>query len=161
MGTTVENWCERAAPASATSIRTLALRGSGRPVTTIQPHEVEGTTATGSACPFAVTVICGETDEEAHRLAAPVRIAIVNSRTGRRAPIPTIEEALATPLAPAEQAIADDFLEGAVIGGPERVRDKLVGLRQELDADELMISSLVPSHGARVAALERIAAALR
>ncbi|MDX2086628.1 MAG: hypothetical protein SFX73_02205 [Kofleriaceae bacterium] len=108
----------------------------------------------------AVTVICGESDEEAQRLAAPVRIAIVNSRTGRRAPIPTVEEALATKLDPSEQAIADDFLVGAVIGGPATVRDRLVDLARDIDADELMISSLVPSTAARVAALERIATML-
>ena len=108
----------------------------------------------------AVTVICGETDEDAQRLAAPVRIAIVNSRIGRRAPIPTVEEALVTTLKPEEQAIADDFLAGAVIGGPVHVRDRLLALTRDLDADELMVSSLVPSAAARTAALERIAAAL-
>jgi luciferase family oxidoreductase group 1 len=108
----------------------------------------------------AVTVICGETDDEAQRLAAPMRIAIVNSRTGKRVPIPTVEEALATTLNPQEQAIADDFFTGAIIGGPAKVRDRMIALVQDLEADELMISSLVPNAATRVAALERIAAAL-
>lgn len=105
----------------------------------------------------AVTVICGEDDAEAQRLAAPVRVAIANTRTGKRAPIPTIEEALAHTFTPQEQAIVDDFLQGAVIGGPEHVRDRLHALVRELEADEIMLSSLVPGHDARKQALHRIA----
>jgi luciferase family oxidoreductase group 1 len=115
------------------------------------------------AAPYAmcaVSVICGEDEEDARRLTAPVRVAIVNSRTGRRAPIPSVEDALAHRFTPSEQAIADDFLEGAVIGGPEHVRDRLRALAKEIDADELMVSSLVPSFEARRRSLERIATAL-
>jgi luciferase family oxidoreductase group 1 len=108
----------------------------------------------------AVTVICGETDEDAQRLAAPVRVAIANTRTGKRAPIPTIEEALAHEFTEQEQAIVDDFLLGAVIGSPTHVRDRLDTLAKDLEADEIMLSSLVPGHEARTAALTRIAAAM-
>ena len=108
----------------------------------------------------AVTVICGADDEDARRLAAPVRVAVVNSRTGKRAPIPSVEEALAHELTPQERAIADDFLAGAVIGGPDRVCARLPALAREIEADELMLSTLVPSLAARRASLERIAAGL-
>jgi luciferase family oxidoreductase group 1 len=108
----------------------------------------------------AVTVICGDDDEEARRFAAPVRVAIVNSRLGRREPIPSVEEALTHSFSAQEQAIADEFLVGAVIGGPEHVGERLLALAREIDADELMISSLVPSIDARRRSLERIAAAI-
>ena len=108
-------------------------------------------------CTFAIVA---DSDEEAERLAAPVRVAIVNSRTGRRAPVPSIEEALAHPFTPEERAIADDFLAGAVIGGPDRVTARLPELAREHGADELMLSTLVPSLDARRRALEAIAAAL-
>lgn len=108
----------------------------------------------------AVTVICGETDEDAQRLAAPVRVAIANTRTGKRAPIPSIEEALAHEFTEQEQAIVDDFLLGAVIGGPALVRARLQTLATDLAADEIMLSSLVPGHDARKQALARIAAAM-
>jgi luciferase family oxidoreductase group 1 len=116
------------------------------------------------AAPYAmcaVTVICGADDEDAHRLAAPVRVAIVNSRTGKRAPIPSVADALAHSLTPAEQAIADEFLAGAIIGGPDHVRSRLRALAHELEADELMLSSLVPSLESRRLSLERIAASLQ
>ena len=108
----------------------------------------------------AVTVICGEDDDHARRLAAPVRVAVANSRTGKRAPIPSVEDALAHRFTPEEQAIAEEFLAGAVIGGPARVRDGLLALARRLGADELMLSSLVPGAHERRHALERIATAM-
>lgn len=108
----------------------------------------------------AVTVICGTDEEHARRLAAPVRVAIANTRTGKRAPIPTVEEALAHSFTPQEQAIADEFLTGAIIGGPAYVRERLLATARDLDADELMISSLVPSFDERRLALTRIAEAM-
>ncbi|MEJ7599571.1 MAG: LLM class flavin-dependent oxidoreductase [Kofleriaceae bacterium] len=108
----------------------------------------------------AVTTICGEDDAEAERLAAPMKVAIVNSRTGKRAPIVSIEEALAHRFTPGEQAICDEFFEGAVIGGPALVAERLPALAREIEADELMLSTLVPSLGARRASLDRIASRL-
>ncbi len=115
------------------------------------------------AAPYAmcaVTTICGEDADEARRLSAPIRIAIVNTRTGKRAPILSVEAALARTLTPAEEAIADDFLDGAVLGGPAQVADRLTALTAELGADELMLSTLVASAATRRASLERIAAAM-
>jgi len=110
---------------------------------------------------LAVTTICGADDAEADRLAAPVRVAIVNSRTGRRAPIPSIEDALRREFSPVEQAILDEFFAGAVIGGPAKVGERLRSLAQDYDASELMLSTLVPGLAARVASLERTMAAMR
>jgi len=110
---------------------------------------------------LAVTTVCGETDEEAERLAAPMRVAVVNSRTGKRAPIPSIEEALRHPFSPAEQAILDEFFAGAVIGGPAKVADGLRALARDHEASELMLSTLVPDLAARKASLERTIAAMR
>lgn len=105
---------------------------------------------------LAVTVVCGATDEQAARMAAPLRLAVVRNRTGRRAPIATIEEALAYRFTREEQAIADEFLLGAVIGGPQRVRDGLTSLARESGADELMLSTLVPDLTERVQSYERV-----
>jgi luciferase family oxidoreductase group 1 len=106
---------------------------------------------------LAVTAVCADTAEEAHRLAAPLRVAIVKNRTGRRSPIVSIDEALAYPFTPEETAIADDFFLGAVIGDPTHVADRLVALARETGANEIMLSTLVPSLDARRGSLERIA----
>ncbi|MBL0215331.1 MAG: LLM class flavin-dependent oxidoreductase [Myxococcales bacterium] len=108
---------------------------------------------------LAVTTVCGGDDAEAVRLAAPLRVAIVNSRTGKRQPICSIEDALARRFTPDEQAIADEFLHGAVIGGTDRVAAGLRDLAGSVGADELMLSSLVADPVERRRSLERIAGA--
>jgi luciferase family oxidoreductase group 1 len=109
---------------------------------------------------LAITAVCGADDDEAHRLAAPIRVAIVKNRTGRRSPIASIDEALAYRFTPDEQAIADEFFTGAVIGGPAHVAERLHATAREIGAQELMLSTLVPDLAARQASLERIASAL-
>ncbi|HET9990838.1 MAG TPA: LLM class flavin-dependent oxidoreductase [Kofleriaceae bacterium] len=109
---------------------------------------------------LAVTAVCAETDAEAERLAAPLRVAIVKNRTGRRAPIVSIEEALAYRFTPDEQAIADEFFTGAVIGSPVTVAAGLVELARDTGADEIMLSALLPSLAARTRSLQLIAAAM-
>jgi luciferase family oxidoreductase group 1 len=108
---------------------------------------------------LAVTVVCGATDEEAELMAAPIRLAVVRNRTGRRAPIAGVEEAVAYRFTREEQAIADEFLLGAVIGGPQRVRDGLTALARQSNADELMLSTLLPDVTERMQSYERVSRA--
>jgi luciferase family oxidoreductase group 1 len=108
----------------------------------------------------AVTAVCGATDDEARRLAAPIKVAVVNTRTGKRSPIVSVDEALTRKFTPDEQFIIDDFLEGAAIGSASTVATHLQQLARDIDADELMLSTLVPSLTDRREGLSRIAAAL-
>lgn len=109
---------------------------------------------------LAVTAVCAPTDEEARRLAAPLRVAIVKSRTGQRVPVPSVEDALAYDFTPAERAIADEFLHGAAIGSPTTVAERLIELVGDTGADELMLSTLLPDLSNRQRSLELIAAAM-
>ncbi len=109
---------------------------------------------------LAVTAICAETDDAANRLAAPVRVAVVQNRTARRAPIPTIDEALAYEFTPDERAIADEFLTGAAIGSPATVAARLRARARDTGASELMLSTLIPELAARQRALRLIADAM-
>jgi len=109
---------------------------------------------------LAVTTVCGADDDDARRLAAPIRVAVVKNRTGRRGPIVSIDEALAYRFSAEEQAIADEFLTGAVIGGPAHVAERLRATARDAGVQELMLSTLVPDLAARQASLERIRIAL-
>jgi luciferase family oxidoreductase group 1 len=108
---------------------------------------------------LAVTVVCGEDDEHARRLAAPLKLGVVRIRTGKPAPLASIEEALAYQFTPEEEAIADDFLNGAAIGGPERVRGRLQELVDETGADEIMLSTMIADTATRTASYRRVAEA--
>jgi luciferase family oxidoreductase group 1 len=109
---------------------------------------------------LAVTAICAETDDLAARLAAPVRVAVVKNRTGRRAAIPSIADALAYEFTPEERAIADEFFTGAAIGSPATVAARLRALTRDTGAHELMLSTLVPELAARQRGLQLIADAM-
>jgi luciferase family oxidoreductase group 1 len=109
---------------------------------------------------LALTAVCGADDEDARRLAAPIRVAVVKNRTGRRGPIVSVDEALAYRFSADEQAIADEFMTGAVLSGPEHIAERLHATARDTGAQELMLSSLVPDLGVRRASLERISAAL-
>ena len=109
---------------------------------------------------LAVTVVCGEDDEDARRLAAPLKLGIVRIRTGKAAPLASIEEALAYRFTPEEEVIAEDFLNGAAIGSPDRVRGRLLELVAETGADEIMLSTMIADPAARIASYRRVAEAM-
>ncbi len=108
---------------------------------------------------LAVTVVCGDDNQHAQRIAAPIRLAVVRNRTGRRAPIADVEEALAYRFSAEEQAIADEFLMGAIIGGPELVVEGLERLAADTQADELMLSGLIGDRDERRRSYQRVAVA--
>ena len=109
---------------------------------------------------LAVTVVCGEDDTHANELTVPLKLAVVRSRTGRRAPLPSMDEARAYSFTPEEERIADEFLHGAVIGGSERVREGLEQLASTTGADELMLAAFISDSTERVRSYERVAHAL-
>ena len=105
---------------------------------------------------LALAVICGPDDGEAERLAAPATLAVVRNRTGRRAPIASVEDALAYRYTAEERAIAEDFRRGAVVGGPEQVVSGLTEVARKLGADELMLTTIVPDTVDRIRSYELV-----
>lgn len=104
----------------------------------------------------AATAICAETDEEAQRLAASVRMIFLQMRF---VPVPPPETALRFL---EEQGLPPDFAppgRRAIIGSPRRVREGLEALVREYEADELMIVTITHDHQARRRSYELIAEA--
>jgi luciferase family oxidoreductase group 1 len=137
----------------------FAMRNAVAAMTYYRDHFKPSPELDGPYAMLAVTVVCGRDDDEAERLAAPIRLAVVRNRTGRRAPIASVEEALAYRFSPDEEAIANDFLRGAVIGGPQRVLQGLSTLVRDTLADELMLSTLLPDREERRLSYERVSIA--
>ncbi|MGZ3421617.1 MAG: LLM class flavin-dependent oxidoreductase [Polyangiales bacterium] len=105
---------------------------------------------------LAATVVCGEDDAHADWLAGPLRRGVVGIRTGKREPFLSFEEAAKRPLNDHERALVEDFLHGAIIGGPEKVQRGLRALAAETHADEIMVSTLIPSAEERIRSYERV-----
>ena len=108
---------------------------------------------------MAVTVVCGETDEHARDLTAPLRVAYARLAAGRPGPFPSVEEARAYRFSSLELPVVERFAQGAVVGSAATVKAGLERLVERTSADELMISTVVPIHRERVASYERLASA--
>ena len=107
---------------------------------------------------LALTVVCGESDAVAEELAAPLRVAFARMATGARGRFPSLEEARMHRFTSQELAVVERFMHGAIVGGPARVAEGLERVARETGADELMISTVVPTPDERVRSYERIAA---
>ena len=104
----------------------------------------------------AVSGICAETDEEAERLAASLRMAITLLHSGQLIPVPPVEKAEQWL---ASQGLQDGMPAGrrAVVGSPATVRAGLKQVAQEYGADELQIVTITHDHAARRRSYELIA----
>ncbi len=108
---------------------------------------------------LAVAVICGETDEHAERLASSMELAWVRMRTGNPEPLPSPEEAMGYPYAPAERRLADAYRSMQVVGDPRVVRERIGELAERTAADEVMVTTNVHDHGERLRSYQRLAEA--
>jgi luciferase family oxidoreductase group 1 len=105
-------------------------------------------------------VFAGETDEQAAVLATSMQQAFVNLRTGRpsklQPPLPGYLESL-----PAQaRGMLDDVLSCSAVGSPANVRSALQAFIERTGADELMITSQIFDHRARLRSYEITAGAM-
>jgi luciferase family oxidoreductase group 1 len=103
---------------------------------------------------LGVNTVAAETDEEARFLATSLQQAFVNLRGGHPTPLPPPVEGYAERMGPMERAMLDQVLSVAAIGSPETVRGRLQALLAATDADELIITSQIFDHAARLRSFE-------
>lgn len=115
---------------------------------------------------LAVGALCADTQEKAERLISSARLFRRRIRRGEVGPIPTPEEAIGE-LDKSSPELSDQSLrplassfveegqgEGSefpryIVGAPESVRDKLLDIASVLQADELMIVTVMHGHRER------------
>jgi luciferase family oxidoreductase group 1 len=110
---------------------------------------------------LALGVVCAETQEEAERLILSARLFRRRIRQNDVRPIPTIEDAIRE-LGPKLEPIAADTISEFpryVVGTPDRVRDQLTLIADELRIQELMVVTIVHDHAARMRSYELLARA--
>ena len=106
-------------------------------------------------------VFAADTDEQAQVLATSMQQAFVNLRTGRpsklQPPVPGYLERL-----PAQaRAMLDEVLSCSAVGSPATVHQALHAFIERTGADELMITSQIFDHQARMKSYEIAARAAR
>jgi luciferase family oxidoreductase group 1 len=112
--------------------------------------------------PYAVAclnVFAAETDAEARRLFTSLQQAFVNLRRGRPGPLPPPVETAEEFASEMELAGVNHALRYSVVGSAETVRRGLESFLALTDADELMLTSQVFDHAARLRCFEIAAAA--
>jgi len=99
-------------------------------------------------------VFAADSDEQAALLATSMQQAFVNLRSGRPARLPPPLADYPKQLGPSERALLDSVLSCAAIGSPDTVRASLQAFVQRTGADELMITSQIFDHAARLRSYE-------
>ena len=102
-------------------------------------------------------VIAADTDDKAQLLASSMQQAFVNVRTGHPSRLPPPVEDYLHRIAPQERAILDQVLPNSAIGSRESVARNLEDFIGQTGADELMITSQIFDHAARLRSYEIVA----
>ncbi|CAN7424292.1 MULTISPECIES: LLM class flavin-dependent oxidoreductase [unclassified Variovorax] len=102
-------------------------------------------------------VFAAETDEEAVFRSSSWQQAFVNLRSGRPGRLPPPVENYRQRVGPAENALLDSVLSCSAVGSRETVRAGIEAFVERTGADELMITSQVFDHEARLRSYEILA----
>ena len=106
---------------------------------------------------LGLNVFAAETDAEARLLFTSLQQAFVNLRTGRPGklppPVPGYEEAMD----PMAKSMLDSALSCAIVGSRETVRNGLADFARRTGADELIVTTQMHDHAARVRSFEILA----
>jgi len=104
-----------------------------------------------------VAVVCAETDEEAHWLHGSARLSFLRLRTGHPSTLPSPEEAAEFEYTEDQRSFVDSWTASHVVGSPATVRAGLDELQQRTRADELILTTNVYDHSARLRSYELVA----
>jgi luciferase family oxidoreductase group 1 len=106
-----------------------------------------------------VFVICADTEEEAVRLRLSRDLSIARRYTGGGGPYPTVAEAQRHLWTPQQLAIAEQNRHRAIVGAPEQVRERLLALAADFEADELVVVTITEDERSRLRSYELLAEA--
>jgi len=95
-------------------------------------------------------VFAADSDAEAQFLASSMQQAFVNLRSGQPKPLQAPREGYLDSLAPQQRDVLDEVLSCAAIGSPDTVQRALQDFIAQTGADELMITSMIFDHTARL-----------
>lgn len=106
-----------------------------------------------------VFVICADTQAGAERLAQSVDLRRLNMDYGVNAPVPTLAEAERYPYTDADRQRILHHRRRVVLGAPDVVRQRLLEIQAEFEADELMVITITGDYDTRLRSYELLARA--
>lgn len=98
-----------------------------------------------------------DSDEEAQLLATSLQQAFVNLRTGQPTPLQPPRENYLQSLPPAQRAMLDQLFSCSAVGSPATVKAQIEEFVDRTGADELMITSQIYDHQARLRSYQIVA----
>jgi luciferase family oxidoreductase group 1 len=110
---------------------------------------------------LSVSMVCAETSRKADHLLSSMLSAIVSLRRGKTIQLEHPSVSMRKRYSTAERQIMEEAKAIHFAGPPKKARDRILHLVEETGADEIMISSMIYSHSARLRSYELIADALR
>jgi luciferase family oxidoreductase group 1 len=100
------------------------------------------------------SVFAADSDAQAQVLATSQQQAFVNLRSGRPSPLPPPRPDYFENASPPERTLLESVLSCTAIGAPETVRERIAAFIARTGADELMITSPMFDHRARLRSYE-------
>src|SRR5919107_4572973 len=110
---------------------------------------------------LGVNVFAADSDDEGRRLFTSLQQAFVNLRRGRPGKLPPPDEHFPERLTPAEAQLIREMLAYTVVGSAESVRRGLEAIVIRRGVDELMLTSQIYDHAARLRSFALAADAAR
>lgn len=108
----------------------------------------------------ALFVVCADTEQEAEDLSAAVDLRRLNQAYGHNVPIPTVEEAKAMQYSPQDMQVIEGERPRNIIGTPEKVAARMLKLKEQFVADEIVVLTVAASYQARLRTTQLLAEAL-
>ena len=99
-------------------------------------------------------VFAADREDEARLLATSAQQAFINLRSGHPKPLPPPMDGYLNRIDPRERALLDQILSCSAIGSRDIVKRKLEEFIEQTGADELMITSQIFDHAARLRSYE-------
>jgi alkanesulfonate monooxygenase SsuD/methylene tetrahydromethanopterin reductase-like flavin-dependent oxidoreductase (luciferase family) len=110
---------------------------------------------------LGINVFAADTDDEARLLFTSLQQAFVNLRLGRPGQLPPPAPGYGERLGAMERSMLEQALACSVVGSAETVRHGLEEFIRETGADELMVTSQIFDHEARLRSFEITSAVRR
>ena len=99
-------------------------------------------------------VFAADSEDEARYLMTSMQQAFLKLRKGEPGPLPPPDKDFESRIGPAERQLLDQIMACSSAGGPQKIQSDLVAFIEKTGADELILTSQIHDHAARLRSFE-------